>query len=438
MKILLIMILIVSCGRKTPSPQDFRDSDGDQIFNYVENGINKYIANVEVLPEINGVMSIGSTQIAISNGTDLRNHSLELVTWNLQKLKDEDVFNEWTKLKVQSIEKVEEVRSGIHEVTLSFDSGEPNPHTLWLIKDKSSKKLSPWSNQMKIKMAAEDIKEIIQGRAYLAFSTLWSETSSAAVREKTYRVFMHDGQKGKVNYISYEFPLQSFLQEKGITAIYDPKNFDFFTTISLNEPRWWVREISLNEKVIIFATPKELFDSYRDSFSKQDLLLKRLNGRGQVLTLEKAQDALVYINLKGLKTKRSFRSYRQKKNYSFREIIYECKFYHHEVNHEEVSGMSVDELIEDIKIEIDGEILDTAHSLVSYQTDQEEAYATLKLNHPGTKVKIEIISRDAATYVTTGLYKRECPHTYAPKVRTQQTNIEGRRELSLETYVEKL
>jgi hypothetical protein len=439
MKILLIMILMVSCGRKTPSPQDFGDSDGDQISNYVENGINKFIANIEVLPEINGVMTVGSTQIAISNETDLKNHSLELLTWNLEKINEEDVFNEWSKLKVVSSEKMAQLGSGLHEVTLNFDSGEPNPHSLWLIKEKASKKLAPWSHHMKIKLTAEDIKEVIQGKAYIAFSTLWSENSSASIREKTYRVFMHDGQKGMVKYISYELPFKSFLKEEGINDIHDPQKFDLFSAINLeNEPRWWVREINANEKVIIFATPQELSDSYLKSFDKQNLSLKRLNGRGQVLNIEKAQDALVYIDVKGFSTKRSFRSYKQKRNYSFREIIYDCKFYYHEVSHEQELKMSLNELLEEIKIEIDGKPVDPASSLVSYQTDQDETFGTLKLKHPGTKVKIEIISRDAATYVTTGLYKRECPHTYAPKVSTQQTNIEGRMELSLETYVEKL
>lgn len=440
MKILLILILIVSCGRKTPSPQDLRDSDGDQISNYVENGISKYIANVEILPEINGVMHVGSNQVSISNGKDLKHHSLELLTWNLQKIDEEDVFNEWSKLKVVNTEKMIELNNGIHEITLNFDSVEPTPHSIWLIKDKTSKRLSTWSTQMKIKMTAEDIKEVIYGKTHIAFSTLWSETSSATIREKTYRVFMHDGQRGQVKYISHELPFHQFLKEEGITEIHDPKNFDLFTALDLmNEARWWVREINTNKKVIIYATPKELSDSYLQSFHKEDVVLKRINGKGQVLNIEKAQDALVYLNFKGLRTKRSFKNYKQKKDYGDNHgIIYQCKFYYNQISHEEEIQMSIDDLLENIRVEIDGKKIDSATSLISYQTDQDGDFGTLKLKHPGTKVKIEIISRDAATFVTTGLYQRECPHPYAPRVSTQQTNIEGRMELSLETYVEKL
>ena len=47
MKILILLILI-ACGKhEEPNFVDMRDKDGDQILNYEEDSLNKYIADID-------------------------------------------------------------------------------------------------------------------------------------------------------------------------------------------------------------------------------------------------------------------------------------------------------------------------------------------------------------------------------------------------------
>ena len=59
MKNLLVLILIMSCGRNIEPPvQDLSDDDGDQILNKDELGFNKFIADLPNVQKLNGSIKI--------------------------------------------------------------------------------------------------------------------------------------------------------------------------------------------------------------------------------------------------------------------------------------------------------------------------------------------------------------------------------------------
>ncbi len=59
MKWLILLALVASCGKHTqPKALDLHDSDGDQIQNFEESDFDKYVANVESLSEVKGVLRV--------------------------------------------------------------------------------------------------------------------------------------------------------------------------------------------------------------------------------------------------------------------------------------------------------------------------------------------------------------------------------------------
>jgi hypothetical protein len=443
MKFLTLLILMTACGvHKTPLEKDLNDSDGDSISNYQEVGIEKYLSRVEALPEIRGIMSFGSSRISVTNVRDLRNDSMDLLTWNQKLIQEEEIFYEWTKLRLRIDEEIPLIKKGIHEVILDFESGEISPVSLWLVKDSSRKNLGPWSPRLTLKLSAEQLSDIIKGKSHLAFSTPWLEKESLAIKNKTYQVFMHNGEKVQVHYVSKELSFEDFLKDHNILEAHEGHKFDFYSvTDQIDNEKWWRRQISSSQHVLIYASPAELSRSYKKSLTHKSRKLSRINGKGSVITVKKPLEAKLYLDLSGYKTERKFRNESFKKKYSdYRfDIIYECKFHQTQIIGENRIKLDWKDFEQDVLIHIDGvkRHLEDVFE-ITYQMSQEEPLWLLSLKIPATDIKIELTSRSSATFVNTGLYKRECVPGHGPEVNVKRSNTEGVFELSLETYVEKL
>ncbi len=443
MKFLIFCILITACGvHKTPPEKDLNDSDGDNISNYKESGIEKYLARVEALPEIRGIMSFGSSRISITNVRDLKNDSMDLLTWNLNLIQEEGIFHEWTKLRLERMKEVPSIKKGMHEVVLDFESSEVSPTSLWLVKENSSKNLGVWSSRSTLKLSAEQLIEIIEGKSHLSFSTPWLEKESLAIKNKTYQVFMYNGEKGEVHYVSQELSFENFLKVHGIYEVFNGDEFDFYSvTDHVKTERWWVRKVGPSQRILIYATAEELSRSYARSLKQENKTLKRVNGKGAIIEIKKPIEAKLYLNLAGHKTERQFKSSSFKKTYSDlrADLYYECKFYQRLVSGESKTKLDQEDLSHNLLIKIDGvqkEFEDVFN--IIFQAQEEGPLWVLALKIPAKDIKIELISRSYATFIETGIYKRECVTGHGPKVDVSRTNTEGVFELSLETYVEKL
>lgn len=443
MKFFIMLLLISACGvHKTPPEKDLNDSDGDSISNYQESGMDKYLARVEALPEIKGIMSFGSSRLTITNVRDLKNDSMDLLTWNLQLIQEEGIFHEWTKLRLETLNEMPSIKKGMHEVTLDFESGEASPTSLWLVKKNSSKNLGAWSSRLTLKLSSEQLTEIIQGKSHLSFSTPWLEKESLNIKNKTYQVFMYDGEKGEVHYVSQELSFDNFLKEHGILEVSNVDKFNFYSvTDQVQSEKWWVRQIGPSQKILIYATAEELSHSYGRSLNQENKILNRVNGKGEIFEFRKSLEAKFYLNLTGYKTERSFKSKSYKKYYSDprMDIYYECMFHERSIVGEKRAVLTQEDLHQNLVIEIDGiaRHLEEAFEMI-YQVHQGESFWTLALKIPAKRIKIELLPRASATFIKTGLYKRECVSGFGPKVNVKQANTEGMLELSLETYVEKL
>lgn len=443
MKFIIMFILITACGvHKTPPERDLDDSDGDNISNYQESGIDKYLARVEALPEIHGIMSFGSTRISITNVRDLKNDSMDLLTWNLDLIEEEGIFHEWTKLRLEKTKEMPSIKKGIHEITLDFESTEVAPTSLWLVKGNSSKSLGPWSSRLTLKLSAEQLIDIIQGKSHLSFSTPWLEKESLAIKKRTYQVFMYNGEEGKVHYVSQELSFENFLREQGIYEVFDGDKFNFYSvTDQVKTERWWVRRTGPSQRILIYATAEELSRSYARSLKQEELTLKRVNGKGTLLDIKKPLKAKFFINLSGHKTERLFSSSSYEEIYSElrTDYFFKCKFFQRKITKENKVRLAQEDLSQNLLIKIDGveKELEEVFEIISQEQDKGPLWI-LSLKVPATEIKIELPSRSSATFIETGLYKRVCAKGFGPKVDVKRTNTEGVFNLSLETYVEKL
>lgn len=94
MKWLILLALVSACGKhQEPKALDYRDSDGDQIQNYQETELDKYVANFESLGSISGVLRFNAEktiELTFNNEHDLNTKTLDLMTANAERVKLED------------------------------------------------------------------------------------------------------------------------------------------------------------------------------------------------------------------------------------------------------------------------------------------------------------------------------------------------------------
>ena len=104
----LILLMLVACGKhEEPAALDFRDSDGDQVQNAYESDFDKYIANVEKLGIIKGVLKFNTgkeiEEISFTNKIDLNEKTLKLIVSNEKRIKKEDYFSETSILRLEEV-----------------------------------------------------------------------------------------------------------------------------------------------------------------------------------------------------------------------------------------------------------------------------------------------------------------------------------------------
>jgi hypothetical protein len=123
MKILILLMILISCGKQLdPMAEDLQDDDGDQILNRDEPGFEKYVAQLPIMEDISGVIRLNAgklIEIKFSNSEDLHDKALFLIT--RQKPNQNGYFLEYrTKLIFKGNPVIPELLSDQYNLHLSF------------------------------------------------------------------------------------------------------------------------------------------------------------------------------------------------------------------------------------------------------------------------------------------------------------------------------
>jgi hypothetical protein len=451
----LILLALISCGKHDePKTMDLRDSDGDQVLNYAEEDLDKYVANYESLENIKGVLRFTLNEIIeipVSNNVDLGKEALDLLAKNEKRVPNRDHFSEWSNLRLNTDKKFAEPKRALYVVSLQFENGSGIADELILKSQDTVLNLGKWSTDMSLQISGENLRKILCGEARLALrkrpkkSEIFNEDQSTSIKEKTYRVYVNDGKKSKILYVSKDLPFLD-LQKMLRVSAHSMTNEDeiFFNSHLPEETRWFAREFENGQKVLAYVSRKELRQHFLNNYQYQKVIITRENGIPKTsLKFNNVRDAKVFLRINSIiQTQRTFEETKQIKRYGHGGggyegtglEVYECTHYMRSVKSETSAKPSLDTVFENV----DSAFFEGEE--IFERLLQDRVFWEMKLNVLPENSELILLPRLALTYVVTGEYKNSCPDSITTRNRNAsfKTNTEGKLSFEVESFVEKL
>ncbi len=444
MKWLILLALVASCGKHTqPAAQDIRDSDGDQIQNYQESELDKYVAETESLEAVKGVIryfSNGQKTISFSNKFDLDARTLEMMTGNKDRFSPDEYFSEWTYARVDNPQVIE-FSDLQQEVSIEFSTGSDTPDNVVLVNGEERLELGNWAPKMRINLSVKDLSELLKGNAHLIMEKKLkrklnpSADTDKLIQDKTYRVYYNDGFINQVIYVSKELKFKKFLELKGLEKIIHIDEDDiFYGSRILDDSRWFARDLNNGDKVLTKTQMSYLRDNFLKRFSYSKKTIGRVNGKSyENLNVSVAPGAKVYLRINSIsKTNRTFSLTEETRggggggregNAGGR-----CKIQRRVIQNEIIKYLHFNEFLNEFGPDL------LKPSSIREISDQDGIYWEMKLDTSKMNSLVVIGSLPAASYTITGEIKSTCDYVGG----TQLTNPEGKLSLEIESYVEKI
>lgn len=444
MKWLILLTLISACGKHTqPKADDIRDSDGDHIQNYMESDFDKYVANIEELKEVKGVIRFTSDinrEFSFSNSYDRLSRSIDMITGNEKQISYEEYFSEWSKTELNNPTRLN-LNQEMYNVTIEFADGSDEPNEVLLLKNNIHLRLGNWSKAMKVRLTSQDLASLVAGESKLVMvkkfkpSLKDARDSNLTIKEKTYRVYVNDGNDTQVYYVSKDLEFEKFLAQLKIEqTVSINEDYLFFGSNETNETKWFSRELSNGEKVAVKSNFSELRKVFLKRFDYQKKIIGRNNGKTlDSIFLQNKEGSKVYLRVNSLsKTFRTFSESSQTRGLGGggREGNAEgrCTYYTRRISSETVHPLNLEEMIK----EISTESFNPAH-VETFENDNG-TYWEMKLDTLNPNSILSFNSLSSQGYHVVGEYRSSCGSVTS---RTMM-HTEGKLSIEVESYVEKI
>lgn len=325
MKWLLLMILIISCGKhNSPSAEDLTDTDGDQISNADEEriGSNKYIADVQAIEELKGTININGSEYNFSNRKDLQQDTHNLLTRREGYLKTEEYFSEFSRLRFMK-GGFPKITSDITDVSINFQSKHSPGTEIYFVTKNNQRKIQAWSLNVRLALTRTEIKELLEETAFMAVRKenpvlLDRDISQVdSILANTYRIFYSDKEYSKVFYVSKSYSFEAFKDFMGAkdSSVPDtgPMLYPLDNTFT---DQWYERQLPNGDFVLALTDLKSLQKSYLKGFKKHEDEVYRKNGVDtKTIHLGKKNESRVVLKLRARKTIREFTEWVDTKKY---------------------------------------------------------------------------------------------------------------------------
>lgn len=450
---LLILLSLIACGKhEQPKRLDLRDSDGDQVLNYQESELEKYVANFEPLGKVKGVMRFTLDKIIevpLSNELNIKDSSLSLAVANKDRVSAENYFSEWSKLRLTKTISLPDLKSEQYQLHLQFEDGSAEPEELLLKTESEIINLGAWSNFLKIQISRENFSSLINGKAFFMLkkkfpkSSLFNEAQAGTIKDKTYRVHYFDGKKSRILYVSNELDFSELLRLMDIKARIISEDDLFFNAHIQEKDQWFVRELKDSDKVLVFTNISKLREKFLKNYTYQKKVLSRKNGKAAAsIQFKNSEGAKVYLRITSAHfTQRTFVESKERRSHGGgggggregnAESPYKCTHYLRKVKKETVFLSSLENLFQNL-----GESEALLNSDYEEQLGNNGPYWEMKLNQPAVNLIWIFINRPASTFTKTGEYDNSCRRDRSISYGTS-TNYEGKFEVVIESFVEKI
>lgn len=425
-----------------PAEQDFRDSDGDQVVNKDETeGIDKFIAKIIPLETVEVEMEFYTRSdklkkytFQLSNHFDLNTYSKDLLVKNPASIKIENHFSEFSTLNLQSKNQFTLPNEESFKVYLRFSTNRTNPQKVYLHKSGLKTLLGEWKPLMELKFTNEQLSEILSGES--TFFLTFFESTEESIEKKTNRVFINDGTKTTGYYISKDLPLDEILKHFDIESYKSIEEQNLLTTVYETEiPHWWLRILN-NNIIIVKAELGLLTEHYLKAFDKTTQKLKRINGiSSPSIGLSKSSGGRALLKISGKKTHVSFkqeiREYR--KGGGGKEGDHDaCKDFYRIPLPEKETTIELKYLFDQLSFGNIGKV-DQESLSIREISDGPETFWEIEVPAGPVQMNLILNNLQSQDYIPTGLYDSNC----VPKKISLRTN-EGRLELSIDVYIEKI
>lgn len=272
----LILIILFSCGKnKSLTQSKISDIDGDQILDFQEaSGLDKFIAQVDSVPEIKGSLYKSNQQmngsdfgIRLTSEAKLKEQSLFLLL-GTQKENAAQFFSEQKTLNIDLGNGIPLEESAYIDIDLVFDQSSYHPVELLYTNAVTTKSLGEWHQHMQISLSKEEYNKILLRKSYLSLKLNEQDAyynnnrkKNEEIESKTYRIFYFDDNISKTIYVSKQMPFLDFIERYGITKARD---------ITLSRPvhlmekniikSWWYKKVDEKNFVIGNISPTEMIN----------------------------------------------------------------------------------------------------------------------------------------------------------------------------------
>ena len=451
----LILLTLIACGKhEEPNKLDLRDSDGDQVLNHQESELEKYVADIEPLGKVQGVMKLNLDkiiEIPFSNELDIKNNALSLIVSNEDRLKHEEYFSEWSKLRFSGNLAKLNLTSSHYLIHLQFESGSDKAQELVLKHGTETILLGEWSEVMKIQLSAQNLSSLLEGTSFLSLrkkfqkSPLFEDNQDGTIREKTYRVHFFDGKKSKILYVARSLAFPDLLKLMNIKAKAISEDELFFNSDLVEAPRWYMRELKTGGKVIVFSDLEKLNEKILENYIYHKEVLSRVNGKASsTFHFNNPENAKIFVRISSAKyTQRTFIETKKRRTHGGgggggREgnanSGYRCTHYLRNIKKEQ----SYSSNLQDVFVNL-GQEETIFNSYVEEEMSEKGVFWEMKLNQPAPNLAWQFINRPSSTYTVTGEYRNSCGDgANRGRGAAYSTNTEGKFEVVIESYVEKI
>lgn len=165
MKFVFLLILF-SCGKhEEPKYVDIKDKDGDQLLNHEEESIQKYIADIEEVKQVSGVLSFIENErqeIPVSNESSLKNKILTDMTMDERFLPNESHLLDGEKLKIQTRQDIV-LKKNLYQIQLQFSHNSDKVNELILKTNEGEMILGKWEQEMSFELSKKNLSGILKG-----------------------------------------------------------------------------------------------------------------------------------------------------------------------------------------------------------------------------------------------------------------------------------
>lgn len=447
----LIFLLIISCGKhQEPKALDLKDDDGDQIVNAQESEINKYIANVEPIGKFSGKLRFQHLEEVVMSFSNQFKSVNEVMVGPDHQTGNKDYLSEGTQIKVYGKTPSLEFKQDSYVVTLTFEEIKSAVQEVLLVSGDMRKSLGKWEPLMKVRISNTDLKDLINGNAHLAISkkynreTYYEVDQDESVKNHTYRVFINDGKKGEVLYVSKDLSIEKLKETLKIRNTQEVKEDEFFFYNPESDAiRWYQRNFANGDKALVYSSIEKLIQIHKDRFQINKNNLRRDNGYEQNdFSLNNLKLSPIYLIIRATKSMRKFKDSVIEKTLTIngpgglpisRHCIFSLRNFENLPNQE----VSYEEILTQIKMYSGNTPFTPSQDNVHMEEglDERGSFWRLKIVAGIENFRIQLLNQP--TFVTTGQYGTTCEKigSLQPPV---STNTEAKFSLEIESYVEKL